>query len=92
MAQVLLVQVGAEQTRVWVGGFLYGRTLGNGGTRVVVRRARWGDFLLDWRVVILPYQRGDVEPSEGLLFCPGGRDELGVHGVLGGARGWAGQI
>lgn len=38
VTEVLLVQVGPEQTGVGVGGLLYGWTLGDRGTRVVVGR------------------------------------------------------
>ena len=92
MAEVLLVQVGAEQTRVWVGGFLYGRTLGNGGTRVVVRGGGRGGLHSSWRIIIFPYQRGNVESSERfLLRCSAGRDELPLQ-VPAGTDGWTGQI
>ena len=92
VAQVLLVQVGPEQPRVGVGGLLYGRTLGDGGTRVVVRGGGWGDLQSGWRIIIFPYERGDVESSKGFLFRrSAGGDQLPLL-LLAGTLGWTGQI
>ena len=67
MSKILLVQVGPEQAGVGVGGLLYGRTLGDGGTRVVVGRGGWRHLLLHRGLVVLPDEGGDVEAPEWFL-------------------------
>ena len=91
LAQVLVVEARPEQAGVRVGGLLYGGTLGDGGTRVVVGRGGWRHLLLHRGLVVLPDEGGDVEAPEGFLVRgPGGRYQLVL--LSAGAAGWAGQI
>ena len=91
LAEVLVVEAGAEEAGVRVGGLLYGRTLGDGGTRVVVGRGGRGHLLLHRGLVVLPDEGGNVEAPEGFLVRgPGGRYQLVL--LSGGAAVRAGQI
>ena len=92
VAQVLLVEAGPEQAGVGVGGLLYGGTLGDGGTRVVVGGGGRGGLHPGWGLVVFPDEGGDVEPSEGfLLRRSAGRDQLPLL-LLAGTPGRAGQV